>query len=164
VDEELLKQQVQEKLSAMGGAEIIVGIPSYNNADTIGQVARAAQEGLQKYFPARKSLIVNSDGGSKDGTIEALDQPNLNAQMILSVNHPLYPVHHLMALTVVAALDELGISRITIIVTFAIVLGGLVTAAAIALGLGARELARDLLQSQFRPKVRPEAEDPLRHL
>jgi hypothetical protein len=95
VDEERLKQQVQEKLSAMGGAEIIVGIPSYNNADTIGQVARTAQEGLQKYFPARKSLIVNSDGGSKDGTVQALDQPNLNSQMILSVNHPLYPVHHL---------------------------------------------------------------------
>ena len=95
MDEELLKQQVQEKLSAMGGAEIIVGIPSYNNADTIGHVARAAQEGLQKYFPARRALIVNSDGGSKDGTVQALDQPNLNSQMILSVNHPLYPVHHL---------------------------------------------------------------------
>ena len=63
MDEELLKQQVQEKLSAMGGAEIIVGIPSYNNADTIGHVVRAAQEGLQKYFPARRALIVNSDGG-----------------------------------------------------------------------------------------------------
>jgi hypothetical protein len=69
-----------------------------------------------------------------------------------------------MALTVVAALDELGISRTTIIVTFAILFGGVVAAAAIALGLGARDLAHDLLQSQFRPKVRPEAEDPMRHL
>jgi len=69
-----------------------------------------------------------------------------------------------MALTVVAALDELGISRTTIIVTFAILLGGVVTAAAIAIGLGARDVARDLLQSQFRPKVRPEAKDPLRRL
>jgi AcrR family transcriptional regulator len=69
-----------------------------------------------------------------------------------------------MALTVVAALDELGISRTTLIVTFAILFGGVVTAAAIALGLGARDLAHELLQSQFRPKVRPEVEDPLRHL
>ena len=52
----------------------------------------------------------------------------------------------------------------TTIVTFAILFGGIVTAAAIAMGLGARDLARDLLQSQFRLKVRPEAEDPLRHL
>jgi len=69
-----------------------------------------------------------------------------------------------MALTVVAALDELGISRATIIVTFAILFGGVVAAAAIALGLGARDLAHDLLQSQFRPKVRSEVEDPMRHL
>ena len=69
-----------------------------------------------------------------------------------------------MALTVVAALDELGIGRTTIIVTFAILFGGLVTAASIAFGLGARELARDLLNSQFRPESKPDAGDSLRHL
>ena len=69
-----------------------------------------------------------------------------------------------MTLAVVAALDELGIGRTTIIVTFAILFGGLVTAGAIAFGLGARDLARDLLQSQFRPGPKPEAEDTLRHL
>jgi len=92
---ELLEHQVQEKLSAMGGAEIIVGIPSYNNADTIGQVVRVALEGLQKYFPARRALIVNSDGGSKDRTVQAIDPAHLNTPMILSVSHPLYPMHHL---------------------------------------------------------------------
>jgi len=69
-----------------------------------------------------------------------------------------------MAVTVVAALDELGISRTTIIVTFAITFGGLVTVAAIALGLGARDLARDFLISQFRPKPRAEAKDTVRHI
>jgi hypothetical protein len=69
-----------------------------------------------------------------------------------------------MVLTVVAALDELGISRTTIIVTFGILFGGLVTAAAIAFGLGARDLARDLLQSQFRPGAKQEAGNTLRHL
>lgn len=69
-----------------------------------------------------------------------------------------------MTLTVVAALDELGIGRTTIIVTFAILFGGVVAAASIALGLGARDLARDLLQSQFRPRADAEVEDPTRHL
>ena len=69
-----------------------------------------------------------------------------------------------MAVTAVAALDELGISRTTIIVTFAITFGGLVTAAAIALGLGARELARDFLLSHFRPKAHADAEDTMHHL
>ncbi len=69
-----------------------------------------------------------------------------------------------MALAVVAALDELGISRTTIIVTFSIMFGGLVTAAAIAFGLGARDLARDLLQRQFGPRPEKEAEDSIQHL
>ena len=70
----------------------------------------------------------------------------------------------IVVLTVVAALDELGISRTTIIVTFAILFGGVVTAGAIAFGLGGRDLARELLQSQFRPQAKPEAEDQMRHL
>lgn len=69
-----------------------------------------------------------------------------------------------MALTAVAALDELGISRTTIIVTFAILFGGVVTAAAIALGLAAREMAHDFLRSHFRPKSETEVEDTMRHL
>jgi len=69
-----------------------------------------------------------------------------------------------MTLAVVAALDELGIGRTTIIVTFAITFGGLVTAAAIAFGLGARELARNLLQAHFRPTTRPEDKDTMQHL
>ncbi|MBI4831317.1 MAG: glycosyl transferase family 2 [Candidatus Lindowbacteria bacterium] len=47
---------------------MIVGIPSYNNAQTIGYVARAAAEGVAKYFPDAKALLMNSDGGSNDGT------------------------------------------------------------------------------------------------
>jgi len=69
-----------------------------------------------------------------------------------------------ITLAVVATLDELGIGRTTIIVTFAILFGGLLTALAIAFGLGARDLARELLESQFHPAPRPEQDDPIHHL
>ena len=46
--------------------KIMVGIPSYNNADTIGFVVKQVAEGLKKYFGG--GIIVNADGGSKDGT------------------------------------------------------------------------------------------------
>jgi hypothetical protein len=69
-----------------------------------------------------------------------------------------------LTLAVVAALDELGIGRTTIIVSFSILFGGVVAAVAIAFGLAARDLARDLLQSQFRPQPKVEADDPMRHL
>lgn len=45
---------------------VIVGIPSYNNADTIGYVVKQAAEGIKKYFG--EGVIVNADGGSRDGT------------------------------------------------------------------------------------------------
>ena len=64
------RQEVREFLDQVGSADILVGIPSYNNARTIGHVVRAVQAGLAKYFPDRKAVLVNSDGGSTDGTMD----------------------------------------------------------------------------------------------
>jgi hypothetical protein len=72
-----------------------LGIPSFNNVSTISQVVIAAQEGLAKYFKDRKALIVNSDGGSEDGTVEAVEQARTDTQALVSVRYPLDPVHHL---------------------------------------------------------------------
>jgi len=66
------RDEVREWLAEVGSADILVGIPSYNNVRTIGHVVRAVQAGLAKYFPDRKSVLVNSDGGSTDGTIEVV--------------------------------------------------------------------------------------------
>lgn len=48
--------------------EMIIGIPSYNEEDNIAYVAESVDKGLQKYFPDKKALIINCDGGSKDKT------------------------------------------------------------------------------------------------
>ncbi|MGA2078209.1 MAG: hypothetical protein ABSH52_32360 [Terriglobia bacterium] len=34
----------------MGPLELVVGIPTYNNVSTIGQVIKTAQAGLASYF------------------------------------------------------------------------------------------------------------------
>ena len=64
-------------ISEIGTAEILVGIPSYKNAATIGHVARTVAEGLRRHFPGARAVVMNSDGGSTDGTRdrvrEALD-------------------------------------------------------------------------------------------
>ncbi len=49
--------------------KVVVGIPSYNNAETISFVSETAAEGIFEYFGS-DGLIVNADGGSKDGTKE----------------------------------------------------------------------------------------------
>ena len=56
---------VNEKINEIGEADILIGIPSFNNSRTIGHVVKAVQTGLSKYFPDRKSILVNSDGGSR---------------------------------------------------------------------------------------------------
>jgi len=51
--------------------DVVVGIPSYCEAQTIGYVTRMAGEGLARYFPDARSVIVNCDNNSPDGTKEA---------------------------------------------------------------------------------------------
>jgi len=68
-----------------------------------------------------------------------------------------------MMLAVVIALEQLRIGRATLLVTFAILFGGIVVAAAIAFGLGARDLAREWLQSKVKGRE-TEEEEVLRHL
>lgn len=52
----------------MQDAEIIVGIPSYNEADNIAFPADVASRGLLEFFPNKKAVIVNVDNNSPDGT------------------------------------------------------------------------------------------------
>ena len=49
-------------------ADIVVVIPSYQEADSIAHPTRVASEGLRKYFPDKKGVIINADNASPDGT------------------------------------------------------------------------------------------------
>ncbi len=86
---------IREELEKVGAADIVIGIPSFNNARTIGHVVRAAQAGLMKYFPSCRNVIVNSDGGSTDGTPQQVLEAQLGEFSILQLAHPLTPVHRL---------------------------------------------------------------------
>ncbi len=62
---------VVENPDRIKGAEIIVGIPSYNEADSIAYPTQMASQGLIKYFPDKESIIINVDNRSQDGTKDA---------------------------------------------------------------------------------------------
>lgn len=57
--------------SRLKKADIIVGIPSYNEADTIGFVTKQVDSGLKKYFSRSKNVIINADNNSPDNTKKA---------------------------------------------------------------------------------------------
>ena len=87
---ELLPDSVKDKIEKLQEVDILVGIPSYNNSRTIPHVVRAVHAGLAKYFPKAKCVLVNSDGGSNDGTPDLVNQTEVgNLDMIL-VDHPVY--------------------------------------------------------------------------
>lgn len=82
-DSVVLREEIRDKLGEIGKADIIFGIPSYNNARTISHVVRAVQGGLSKYFPDCKSVLINSDGGSTDGTTEVVNATSVDLDSIL---------------------------------------------------------------------------------
>lgn len=50
------------------GIELIVGIPSYMEADTIGYVTKQVDIGIKRYFGNLRALIINADNNSEDDT------------------------------------------------------------------------------------------------
>lgn len=81
-----MREDVGLKLTEIGSADILVGIPSFNNADTIGHVVRAVQAGFAKYFPDKKAILINSDGGSTDGTREIVEKTIIDDFQPLLIN------------------------------------------------------------------------------
>jgi len=71
--------------SNVRSADIIVGIPSYNEADCISVPTDTASRGLEEYFPRSKSVIINVDNNSKDGTRDAfMDTPTKVPKIYIS--------------------------------------------------------------------------------
>lgn len=64
----VLEQTVLDEVERIGQADVMVGIPSFRNADTIAHVVKQAALGLVEYFPGFRPVLVNSDGGSTDNT------------------------------------------------------------------------------------------------
>jgi glycosyltransferase involved in cell wall biosynthesis len=93
---EMLDKEVKKQIKEMKEVDVLVGIPSFNNARTIPHVVRAVSAGLAKYFPKYRTLLVNSDGGSTDGTPELVKKTSLEDLDVLLMEHPLYPVHKIV--------------------------------------------------------------------
>lgn len=89
----ILREDVRLQLEAIGQVDIVVGIPSYNNAQTIAHVVQAVTAGLAKYFPDQRAVLVNSDGGSTDRTPEIVAGAELGATRAILVAQRSRSVH-----------------------------------------------------------------------
>src|SRR4030042_6581557 len=66
-----LRRYTAKRIEEIDSADILVGIPSYNNEKTIGHVLQSLTHGLDRYFRGLRNVILVADGGSTDDTREA---------------------------------------------------------------------------------------------
>jgi glycosyltransferase involved in cell wall biosynthesis len=62
---------IEENPDGVTAAEIVVGIPSRNEAARISIPTSQADKGLARYFRDRNAVLINCDNNSSDGTREA---------------------------------------------------------------------------------------------
>lgn len=82
-------EQIREQLKSEGPVDILVGLPTCNDAVTAKHVVTSVLAGLGKAYPEASALLVNADAGSQDGT------PDLVRQAV-EEGAARSPVHHAM--------------------------------------------------------------------
>ncbi len=65
-----LRVYTSKRVEEIEGADILVGIPCYNNQGTIDHVIQMVSHGLHKHYKDLRSVIMVADGGSTDDTRE----------------------------------------------------------------------------------------------
>jgi hypothetical protein len=90
----VLVQNASASIQEAGAADILVGIPTYNNAETIVPLLKAARSGAMQ-FQGRRTVIMQADGGSDDSTLQSAKDALSGWSNFIQVSYRLYPVHKL---------------------------------------------------------------------
>jgi hypothetical protein len=77
-EESILSDDLIRQLINVGEVDLLVGVPTFNHAKTIGQVVQVIRAGLLQYFPRERTAILNADGGSRDGTAELVQAASIS--------------------------------------------------------------------------------------
>ncbi|MBV9182824.1 MAG: hypothetical protein JO356_16050 [Acidobacteria bacterium] len=92
-EESILSDEFIRELINVGEVDILVGVPTYNDASTVGQVVQAVRAGLLNYFPRARSVIINADGGSRDGTQDLVRAASISDLSVSANVHALRTLH-----------------------------------------------------------------------
>jgi len=65
-----LRGYTSKRIEEIESADILIGIPCYNNEKTIAHVIQMVTHGLAKHYKDRRGVILIADGGSTDDTRE----------------------------------------------------------------------------------------------
>jgi hypothetical protein len=71
-DGNFLSDDFLRQLINVGEVDILVGLPTHNNATTVDSIVHTVRDGILRSFPRERVVIINADGGSRDGTPELI--------------------------------------------------------------------------------------------
>jgi glucosylglycerate synthase len=69
-----IRQPTRKRLERLGKADIVVGIPCFNNEATISHVIQTVEKGLSLHYPTKRCVVIVADGGSVDDSREESDE------------------------------------------------------------------------------------------
>lgn len=68
----ILRPKAQRQLKSIERADLVIGLPSYNNPQQAAHVTHVALKGLRQYYPHLRTVLVNADAGLKATTRQAI--------------------------------------------------------------------------------------------
>lgn len=80
-------EQVREQCPHLHKADLLVGLPTFNQAPNVESVTKAILAGLKESLPSISPLIVNVDVGSQDGTCDIIQRVVGNVVPLAVVQH-----------------------------------------------------------------------------
>lgn len=92
-EETFLTDDFLRQLINVGEVDILVGLPTHNNAKTIGSIVKTIQSGILRWFPRERAVIINADGGSRDGTPELVTGISIDDARSVSNLYALRTLH-----------------------------------------------------------------------
>ena len=112
-EESFLTDDFLRQLINVGEVDILVGLPTHNNAKTIGSIVHTIQSGILRGFPRERAVIINADGGSRDGTPELVTGVSIDDVRPASNLYALRTLHSIS--TKYASSPESGVALRTIL-------------------------------------------------
>ena len=122
-----LPDSLLRQLIAVGQVDVLVGLPTLNNAATIVDVVRAVHVSFTRDFPRLRTVLINSDGGSTDGTPDLIRTTTFTEADRVQTSHPLRTLHRVLvpyhglpgkhtALRTIFAASELTQAKVLVVI------------------------------------------------
>jgi hypothetical protein len=93
----LLTDELFEEVMAAGQADVLVGLPTRNHARTVGMVAQAVMGAFAGPFVRLRTVLLNVDGNSSDGTAELVRNVAAPSGDIVTGQYALRTIHRISA-------------------------------------------------------------------